>query len=410
MSTLETAITDRAGAGRATVPAGRASAVVVDSRPATGVFPSPVVEIVIPVYNEEAALRGSVERLHAYLAGEFPFPWRITLADNASTDSTWAIATATAESLDRVQALRLNRKGRGVALRTAWTRSEADVVAYMDVDLSTGLDALLPLVAALVSGHSDVAIGSRLSPGARVARGPLREFISRAYNRLLRTLFASKVHDAQCGFKALRRDVAQRLLPLIDDDEWFFDTELLLLADHNGLRIHEVPVDWVDDPDSRVHVVSTAMGDLVGTVRMVRRFLSERGRTDLATIGRDQVDHDMGRRLVTFASVGAISTVASLVVFLALRSTLGTIVANLVALAATLGANSWAHARFTLGRRRVRWGPALGTFAASAAISTAALAAALALGAGPVAEVAVVLTSWLSASFVRLELLRRLGR
>ena len=139
-------------------------------------------------------------------------------------------------------------KGRGIALRTAWMASDAQVVAYTDVDLSTGLDALLPLVAPLVSGHSDVAIGSRLLSSANVARGPKREATSRAYNLLLRRAFSTRVHDAQCGFKAVRADVARELVPAIRDDGWFFDTEMLLLAEHNGLRIHEVAVDWVDDP------------------------------------------------------------------------------------------------------------------------------------------------------------------
>ena len=136
-------------------------------------------------------------------------------------------------------------------MRTAWTASDAQIVAYMDVDLSTDLDALLPLVAPLVSGHSDVAIGSRLAAGASVARRPKRELISRVYNLMLRAAFAARVTDAQCGFKAVRADVARLLVPEIADNGWFFDTELLLLAEHNGLRIHEVPVDWVDDSDSR---------------------------------------------------------------------------------------------------------------------------------------------------------------
>ena len=124
----------------------------------------------------------------------------------------------------------------------------------MDVDLSTDLAALLPLVAPLLSGHSDLAIGSRLARGARVVRGAKREFISRCYNLILRASLAARFTDAQCGFKAIRADVAARLLPLVQDTGWFFDTELLVLAQRAGLRIHEVPVDWVDDPDSRVDI------------------------------------------------------------------------------------------------------------------------------------------------------------
>src|SRR5207237_2884748 len=136
--------------------------------------------------------------------------------------------------------------------------SRARVVAYMDVDLSTRLDAMLPLVAPVLSGHSDVAIGSRLAADARVVRGAKREVISRTYNLLLKATLRNRFSGAQCGFKALRSDVAEALLPLVEDDGWFFDTELLVLAEHNGLRIHEVPVDWVDDPDSRVDLAGTA--------------------------------------------------------------------------------------------------------------------------------------------------------
>ena len=208
-----------------------------------------------------------------------------------------------AREYDRVRAVHLDQKGRGRALRSAWSTSDAAIVAYMDVDLSTDLDALLPLVASLVSGHSDIAIGSRLAPGASVARFPKREFISRAYNFLLRAVFATPVRDAQCGFKAVRADVARRLLPEIEDDGWFFDTELLLLARRNGLRIHEVPVDWVDDADSRVDVVGTARGDLAGVARMVRRFWSGGGRVELGDAARPALEDDFGRRLVVFSEI-----------------------------------------------------------------------------------------------------------
>ena len=167
-----------------------------------------------------------------------------------------------------MRAVRIDRPGRGGALRSVWSASEADVCAYMDVDLSTDLNALLPLVAPLLSGHSDVAIGTRLARGARVIRGPKREIISRCYNLLLHATLGTRFSDAQCGFKAIRADVARALLPLTTDTGWFFDTELLVLAERAGLRIHEVPVDWIDDPDSRVNVVGTALADLRGIVRL----------------------------------------------------------------------------------------------------------------------------------------------
>ena len=279
----------------------------------------PVVDIVIPAYNEEAALEPSVRALRDYLVATFPFTWRITIADNASTDGTWLIAQTLAATLPGVRALHLDQKGRGRALRRAWTESDARVVAYMDVDLSTRLDALLPLVAPLVSGHSEVAIGSRLAPGSSVARGPRREFLSRTYNGILHAVFANRFRDAQCGFKAVRADVARTLLPAIEDETWFFDTELLLLAEHNGLRIHEVPVTWIDDPDSRVNVRQTATDDLKGVARMARRFWRGDGRLAVGPEPGHDVADDFGRRFVTFGFAGAASTMVSLAVFLALR-------------------------------------------------------------------------------------------
>jgi glycosyltransferase involved in cell wall biosynthesis len=228
----------------------------------------PTVEIAIPVHNEQAALEGSVRRLDAFCREHLPYSFGIVIADNASADRTREIGEALAAALPSVTYLHLTEKGRGRALRRVWSRSDADVLAYMDVDLSTGLEALLPLVAPLISGHSDLAIGTRLARGARVVRGPRREVISRAYNRLLRLSLRSRFSDAQCGFKAGRASTIKALLPRVEDQAWFFDTELLVLAERAGLRIHEVPVDWVDDPDSRVDIVRTALGDLRGIVRL----------------------------------------------------------------------------------------------------------------------------------------------
>jgi glycosyltransferase involved in cell wall biosynthesis len=235
---------------------------------------TPVLDIVVPVYNEQSDLERCVRALRAHLAAAFPYPFRITIADNASTDATPAIAARLAGTLPEVVWMHLPQQGRGRALRTAWAASPALVVGYLDVDLATDLAALLPLVAPLLSGHSDIAIGSRLARGARVVRGPRREILSRGYNLLLRAVFRVRFSDAQCGFKAARRDVALELLPLVRDEGWFFDTELLVLAERAGLRIHEVPVDWTDDPDSRVDVPSTVRGDLAGIVRLARALLT----------------------------------------------------------------------------------------------------------------------------------------
>lgn len=321
---------------------------------------STAVEIVVPVYNEADDLRPSIERLYGYLSEQFPLSWRVTVADNASTDHTWAIACDLACELDGVRAVHLDRKGRGRALREVWSASTAAVVAYMDVDLSTDLDALLPLVAPLVSGHSDVAIGSRLASGARVVRGPKREVISRSYNMLLKATMRSGFSDAQCGFKAVRADVARELLPMIEDQEWFFDTELLLLAEHNGLRIHEVPVDWVDDADSRVDVFGTAAADLRGIWRMARRVATGRASLDRServgpggpvSPGRSEDSDGLGGQLARFASIGIVSTIVFAALFVALSPALGWFGADFVALTLCSLANTAANRRLTFSLR-----------------------------------------------------------
>jgi len=242
-------------------------------RAALAVSREPEVEIVVPVHNEERDLEPSVRRLRAYLDARFPFHATVTIADNASTDRTEAIGERLAANVPGVGYMRINDRGRGRALAAAWLLSRADVVAYMDVDLSTDLDALLPLVAPLISGHSEIAIGSRLSTWSRVRRGLKRELISRCYNALLRVALGARFRDAQCGFKAIRGDTARRLVPRIQNRNWFFDTELLILAQRAGLRIHEVPVDWMDDTDSRVRIVPTAVEDLRGIWRLMRSRL-----------------------------------------------------------------------------------------------------------------------------------------
>lgn len=239
------------------------------------------IDIAVPVYNEERGLEPSVRRLHRYLEERFPVSAAITIVDNASTDSTWSIATRLSSELPRVTAVHLDEKGRGRALRTVWERSLSPVVAYMDVDLATDLDALLPLVAPILSGHSELATGSRLASGANVKRGLKREVISRCYNILVRVALRGRFSDAQCGFKAVRADVARTLLPLVEDNNWFFDTELLALAQRNNLRVHEVPVDWTDDPDSRVRILATAFEDLMGLWRMARTFARGGGYVDI---------------------------------------------------------------------------------------------------------------------------------
>ncbi len=314
--------------------------------------PAPVLEVVVPVYNEEEALPRAIRDLTARL-DTFPWSWRVTIADNASTDGTPLVAHRLAHADGRVRVARLEEKGRGRALKQVWRASDADVLVYMDVDLSTDLNALLPLVAPLVSGHSDLAIGSRLTRGSRVVRGPRRELVSRTYNTLLRGTLGARFSDAQCGFKAIRRDVAQVLLPLVEDDTWFFDTELLVLAERCGLRIHEVPVDWVDDPDSTVDVVRTALDDLRGIRRLGWGLVSGRVPVDeLRTqLGVRRDAGRLGTQTVIFATVGILSTVAYAVLFLLLRHLMPAQVANATALLLTALANTAANRRFTFGVR-----------------------------------------------------------
>ena len=317
--------------------------------------PTPVLDVVVPVYNEEHTLGPCVRRLHEHLVTTFPYPFRITVADNASTDTTPLVAAALTREMPDVAVVRLEAKGRGRALKQVWLASRAPVLAYMDVDLSTDLDALWPLIAPLMSGHSDLAIGTRLHPDSRVVRGAKRELISRAYNLVLHAALGAGFSDAQCGFKAIRGDVAQVLLPLVEDPTWFFDTELLVLAERCGLRIHEVPVDWYDDSDSRVDVVGTATDDLRGVWRMHRTLASGRLPTDLIRqdMGRIPPTSGVGAHVVRFGVVGVGSTLLHLGLFAALASvvSVGSQTANVTALLLATIANTWANRRWTFGIR-----------------------------------------------------------
>lgn len=332
-------------------------AAAAPERGGVGIVSGPTLDIVIPVYNEEVDLEACVRRLHSFLSDEVPYSARITIADNASTDATLAVAYKVALELDGIRVLHLDAKGRGRALRSAWCASDAAVVAYMDVDLSTDLNALMPLVAPLVSGHSDVAIGSRLSRTSRVVRGPKREFISRSYNLILHASLQTKFSDAQCGFKAMRTSVARELLPVVEDSEWFFDTEMLVLAERIGLRIHEVPVDWIDDPDSRVDIVDTVRKDLLGVWRLGRALA-------LGTLPLDDLRRSLGReplvpgvprgmigQLLRFGIVGIASTLAFALLYLTLHPAIGAQAANFVALLVTAILNTAANRAFTFGVR-----------------------------------------------------------
>ena len=382
-------------------------------RPAGG-HPRPVptqVEIVVPVYNEVHQLAARIGTLRAYLNESLPFSALVTIVDNGSTDGTALVAQRLASTLEGVQALILIRKGRGHALRCAWEASTAEVVAYMDVDLSTSLNALMPLVASVLSGHGDVAVGTRLGRGARVVRGPERELISRAYSLLVRMALRSKVSDFQCGFKALRRERALELLPLVEDEAWFFDTELLVTAERLGLRVTEIPVEWVDDPDSRVHLVATATEDLKGLWRLShgRARQETRRRRPLAGAPSETATAD---QLLSFAGVGLLSTLSYLLLFSLGWRVVGPWLANALALAFCTVVNTAVHRGAVRRREGSTPAPSFVTVAAalfgvSLVATTAALALAQALEATSLvaALVAVMLANG-AASLVRFALLR----
>ncbi|MFI0906587.1 glycosyltransferase [Streptomyces sioyaensis] len=381
-----------------------------------------VLDVVVPVHNEERDLEPCVRRLHEHLVRTFPYTFRITIADNASTDRTPEVAARLDEAIDEATAVRLEQKGRGRALRTVWSLSEAPVLAYMDVDLSTDLNALLPLVAPLISGHSDLAIGSRLNRGARVVRGPKREFLSRAYNLILRGSLAARFSDAQCGFKAIRGDVAARLLPMVEDTGWFFDTELLVLAERAGLRIHEVPVDWIDDPDSTVQLVRTATDDLKGVWRVGRALAT--GALPLDRLARpfgdDPRDRELSgvpgglaRQLVGFCVVGALSTLCYLGLYSLFRLGVGPQPANAAALLVSALGNTAANRRLTFGvrgrDRAVRHqAQGLVVFAIGLVLTSGSLAALDAASGTPAqgTELAVLVAANLAATVLRFLLFR----
>ncbi|TDD86509.1 glycosyltransferase [Actinomadura darangshiensis] len=341
--------------------------------------------IVIPVLNEERSLPGCVRTLHSFLDGSFPLSWRITILDNDSTDGTWRVAHDLAEQFPEVRPVRLPVRGKGAALKAAWCDSTAEIVAYMDADLSTGLDALLPLVAPLISGQSEIAIGSRLNPHSRIRRGLKRELVSRAYNGLLRYGFGVSFSDAQCGFKAARTEAVRPLLERVRSQGWFFDTEFLLLAEYNGLRVHEVPVDWVEDVDSRVRIARASWENLTGLARLAGTMAT--GRADLRLprpreLRTAHPDAILARprsarlpKVAAFGVIGAISTLLYVPLYVALRSVWPALAANFGALVLAGLFNTEANRRWTFNRAG---GPlvvlhlkAATLFAASFAVTTA---------------------------------------
>lgn len=371
------------------------------------------VDVVVPVYNEQRSLADSITRLAATCAS-LPWDVRVVVADNGSTDDTAEIAEELARTYPDVRLVRMEQKGRGRALKRAWLESTADVVTYMDVDLSTDLAALGPLIAVLASGHSDVAIASRLDRASRVSRGPKREIISRCYNGLLRAGLGIHYSDAQCGFKGMSRAAADAVLPHVRDDNWFFDTEMLTLAEWAGLRIHEFPADWDDDPDSRVDIVATAWEDLRGMARLQADYV--RGRLPL-----EQIAGEVGRRTrpsqlvahaIRFAAVGVICTLAYAVLYVLAAPLLGAQPANLAALLLTTVLNTALNRRYTFEVRGGGWlrhhAQGMGVFALCWALTAGSLVLLHAgwPGAGTLTELVVLTLANVVATVLRFVLLR----
>lgn len=227
-----------------------------------------MVDVVIPVLNEAHVLAASVAAVRQFLGEELPCRWRVVVVDNGSTDGTDRIAQGLVAAHDDVRFLQLPQRGRGRALRHAWSQSDADVMCYTDVDLSTELAALPKLVHSILADGYDVATGSRLLAASRTTRSFKREFISRAYNLFLKSVLWTSFSDAQCGFKAISRGAMAELVPEVKDQSWFFDTELLVLAEKRGYRVADVPVTWIEDDDSRVKIVKTAWDDIKGVFRL----------------------------------------------------------------------------------------------------------------------------------------------
>lgn len=358
------------------------------------------VDLVVPVFNEESSLAESVETLLEADLGTGT-EVRIVIADNASTDSTPTIAEALARSHDRVCSVRLEEKGRGRALKQVWSESDADVLAYTDVDLATDIRALGPMVEVIRSGLADVAIASRLLPGLAIERGMKREIISRCYNRLLRVSLGTGFSDAQCGLKAVSAEAAKQLLPVIEDTGWFFDTELLARAEWAGLRVHEFGADWTDDPDSSVDVVSTAWEDIKGIVRL-RRSPAMPALKAVPT-------PNTGTQILHFIDVGILSTVLYGVLFVIGVQFVSAELANVAALMLSTVANTALNRTHTFGMRtpHERLAAQLRGFAAFA-LCFAFTSAGLALSAGmsTTATLAVLTVANLAATCVRFVLMR----
>ena len=337
-----------------------------------------MVDVVVPVHNDAEALNTCVPRLRDHLVGSVPLPWRITIVDSASTDGTWQAAQDLADRFSGVTAMRLEVEGRGRAVRAAWEASEASVLAYVDVHLSADLKAFLPLVAPLLSGHSDVAVGSRFSRNARMVHSPGRGLNSRGYSRLLTLALGTRVRDTQCGFKAVRADVARVLLPAVRDNTGFFDTEFLVLAERLGLRIAELPVDWTGSPDAPASGTPVARHDLRGMWRLTRTLWLRRVNVELGESVPRRRPVGNANAVFWFVRLALCCAALHLAGFLALHPALGAYWANGLMLTTVTLVCGCANRRYSHGRRayvasRYRGVKAIAAYAGSLVGATAVL-------------------------------------
>ncbi len=230
------------------------------------------ISIILPVYNEEECLEKNTETVLKY-AKKFYENFEIVITDNASIDKTLDIAKKLSKKYKEIRYIHLDQKGRGRVLKKAWNESKADILAYSDIDLSTDIKAIKKLTDAIDQGY-DIATASRHSKQSQLDRTFKREILSKGYNFLLKLFLNTKISDAQCGFKAVNRRVVKEIIPLVKDNEWFFDTEMLILAERKGFRIKEIPVKWVEHAGSTVHIKKTVT-DYLKSVFRLRKELSD---------------------------------------------------------------------------------------------------------------------------------------